>query len=257
MVPSIAQQKNELIKTSYTCVPPDLSAHSNGSDCGYSSSLEGSETGSREGSDVACSEGMCNHDEAGWVFCGLFFSSNWFREQYRNSLVSYNHILSYCVDFVQEITYTPITVQRTRKRMEQTAVSTAGLTLKEKFNARAKRRKENPTVYATTRWGGNPEVLPCTHSVLSCLTDCAHFHREKKGKAVRRMGTRQPTAHYRRTCAEPKKSSPLYVVIHLTTAHYNYRGQYVQRSAVLMQGLQTSVLWSFWLVQNMVRNTLK
>lgn len=44
---------------------PDLSPHSNGSDCGYSSSMEGSETGSREGSDIACSEGICNHDEAG------------------------------------------------------------------------------------------------------------------------------------------------------------------------------------------------
>ncbi|KAM9386344.1 LOW QUALITY PROTEIN: gametogenetin-binding protein 2 [Pholidichthys leucotaenia] len=43
----------------------ELSTHSNGSDCGYSSSMEGSETGSRDGSDVACSEGICNHDEAG------------------------------------------------------------------------------------------------------------------------------------------------------------------------------------------------
>ncbi|XP_062815431.1 gametogenetin-binding protein 2 isoform X4 [Anolis carolinensis] len=42
-----------------------LSAHCNGSDCGYSSSMEGSETGSREGSDVACTEGICNHDENG------------------------------------------------------------------------------------------------------------------------------------------------------------------------------------------------
>uniref|UniRef100_A0A8C6XZR5 Gametogenetin-binding protein 2 n=1 Tax=Naja naja TaxID=35670 RepID=A0A8C6XZR5_NAJNA len=40
-----------------------LSAHCNGSDCGYSSSMEGSETGSREGSDIACTEGICNHDE--------------------------------------------------------------------------------------------------------------------------------------------------------------------------------------------------
>ncbi|XP_072302724.1 gametogenetin-binding protein 2 [Eucyclogobius newberryi] len=40
----------------------DISSHSNGSDCGYSSS---SEMGSREGSDVACSDGICNHDEAG------------------------------------------------------------------------------------------------------------------------------------------------------------------------------------------------
>uniref|UniRef100_A0AAY4EPH4 Gametogenetin-binding protein 2 n=1 Tax=Denticeps clupeoides TaxID=299321 RepID=A0AAY4EPH4_9TELE len=39
------------------------SPHCNGSDCGYSSSMEGSEAGSREGSDVACSEGefSCGH----------------------------------------------------------------------------------------------------------------------------------------------------------------------------------------------------
>ncbi|XP_028938046.1 gametogenetin-binding protein 2 isoform X2 [Ornithorhynchus anatinus] len=42
-----------------------LSPHCNGSDCGYSSSMEGSETGSPEGSDVACTEGICNHDEHG------------------------------------------------------------------------------------------------------------------------------------------------------------------------------------------------
>ncbi|XP_067113325.1 gametogenetin-binding protein 2 isoform X1 [Osmerus mordax] len=47
-----------------------LSPHSNVSDCGYSSSMEGSETGSREGSDVACTEGICNHDEAGDYSCG-------------------------------------------------------------------------------------------------------------------------------------------------------------------------------------------
>ncbi|KAM3868932.1 gametogenetin-binding protein 2 [Diretmus argenteus] len=55
---------------STSCSCPDstkqaLSSHSNGSDCGYSSSIEGSETCSREGSDVACTEGICNHDEAG------------------------------------------------------------------------------------------------------------------------------------------------------------------------------------------------
>ncbi|KAG5844389.1 gametogenetin-binding protein 2 isoform X2 [Anguilla anguilla] len=47
-----------------------LSPHSNGSDCGYSSSMEGSETGSREGSEVACTEGICNHDETGDDACG-------------------------------------------------------------------------------------------------------------------------------------------------------------------------------------------
>ncbi|XP_056451310.1 gametogenetin-binding protein 2 isoform X1 [Gadus chalcogrammus] len=41
-----------------------LSPHSNASDCGYSSSMEGSETGSRGGSDVACTE-VFNHDDAG------------------------------------------------------------------------------------------------------------------------------------------------------------------------------------------------
>ncbi|XP_043997323.1 gametogenetin-binding protein 2 isoform X2 [Gambusia affinis] len=45
-----------------TTLSSDLSHNSNGSDCGYSSSMEGSEMGSREGSDVACSEGMCNHE---------------------------------------------------------------------------------------------------------------------------------------------------------------------------------------------------
>ncbi|KAG2459024.1 GGNB2 protein, partial [Polypterus senegalus] len=46
-----------------------LSPQCNGSDCGYSSSMEGSETGSREGSDVACTEGICNHDETGDYSC--------------------------------------------------------------------------------------------------------------------------------------------------------------------------------------------
>ncbi|XP_053130998.1 gametogenetin-binding protein 2-like isoform X3 [Hemicordylus capensis] len=50
-------------------VKKGLSAHCNGSDCGYSSSMEGSETGSREGSDVACTEGICNHDEHGDDTC--------------------------------------------------------------------------------------------------------------------------------------------------------------------------------------------
>ncbi|XP_029555399.1 gametogenetin-binding protein 2 isoform X1 [Salmo trutta] len=47
-----------------------LSPHSNGSDCGYSSSMEGSEPGSQEGCDVACTEGICNHHEAGDYLCG-------------------------------------------------------------------------------------------------------------------------------------------------------------------------------------------
>lgn len=46
--------------------PSDLCPNNIGSDYGYFSSMEGSEMGSREGSDVACSEGMCNHEEAGW-----------------------------------------------------------------------------------------------------------------------------------------------------------------------------------------------
>ncbi|XP_071386014.1 gametogenetin-binding protein 2 [Centroberyx affinis] len=58
--------------TSCSCpdtTKPGLPPHSNISDCGYSSSMEGSETGSREGSDVACTEGICNHDEAGEHHC--------------------------------------------------------------------------------------------------------------------------------------------------------------------------------------------
>lgn len=45
------------------CLCPDLASHS--SDYGYFSSIDGSDMGSREGSDVACSEGICNHDETG------------------------------------------------------------------------------------------------------------------------------------------------------------------------------------------------
>uniref|UniRef100_A0A3Q3JUY2 Gametogenetin-binding protein 2 n=1 Tax=Monopterus albus TaxID=43700 RepID=A0A3Q3JUY2_MONAL len=55
-------------RTSCSCpgnTKQDLASHNNGSDCGYSSSMEGSEMGSHEGSDIACSEGICNHDEAG------------------------------------------------------------------------------------------------------------------------------------------------------------------------------------------------
>uniref|UniRef100_A0A4W5N494 Gametogenetin-binding protein 2 n=1 Tax=Hucho hucho TaxID=62062 RepID=A0A4W5N494_9TELE len=51
-------------------VKKGLSPHSNGSDCGYSSSMEGSEPGSQEGCDVACTEGICNHTEAGDYLCG-------------------------------------------------------------------------------------------------------------------------------------------------------------------------------------------
>ncbi|CAN9501611.1 unnamed protein product [Ophioblennius macclurei] len=53
------------VPTSCSCpenAKQDLSRHSNGSDYGYSSSMEGSETCTPEGSDVACSEGICNHE---------------------------------------------------------------------------------------------------------------------------------------------------------------------------------------------------
>ena len=60
---SVLEHKNK----KYSSISLDLSPNSNGSDCGYSSSIEGSEMGSREGSEVACSEGICNHDEAGQV----------------------------------------------------------------------------------------------------------------------------------------------------------------------------------------------
>lgn len=58
------------INASTSCSFPDtakqdLSRIYNGSDCGYSSSMEGSETCSPEGSDVACSEGICNHEAEG------------------------------------------------------------------------------------------------------------------------------------------------------------------------------------------------
>uniref|UniRef100_A0AAQ4RT01 Gametogenetin-binding protein 2 n=1 Tax=Gasterosteus aculeatus aculeatus TaxID=481459 RepID=A0AAQ4RT01_GASAC len=57
-------QTTILLRFLCPCISTDLPAHSNGSDCGYSSSMEGSETGSGEGSCIACSEGMCNHNDA-------------------------------------------------------------------------------------------------------------------------------------------------------------------------------------------------
>ncbi|OCT57873.1 hypothetical protein XELAEV_18002963mg [Xenopus laevis] len=56
--------KNEDLLRSHK-IKKGLTPHSNVSDCGYSSSLEGSEPGSQEGSDVACAEGICKDDEAG------------------------------------------------------------------------------------------------------------------------------------------------------------------------------------------------
>ncbi|XP_074528739.1 gametogenetin-binding protein 2 isoform X2 [Halichoeres trimaculatus] len=56
------------VSSSCSCtdtIKQNLSPRCTGSDYGYFSSMEGSEMGSREGSDVACSEGICNHDEAG------------------------------------------------------------------------------------------------------------------------------------------------------------------------------------------------
>ncbi|XP_062392204.1 gametogenetin-binding protein 2 isoform X2 [Sardina pilchardus] len=50
-------------------VKKGLSPRSAGSDCGYSSSMEGSEMSSREGSEVACTEGICNHDDTGDYSC--------------------------------------------------------------------------------------------------------------------------------------------------------------------------------------------
>lgn len=45
----------------------------------------------------------------------------------------------------------PITVPKTRRRMEQTVVWTAGRTLRRTLNARVKRRKGRARVYATIR----------------------------------------------------------------------------------------------------------
>ena len=67
---------------------------------------------------------------------------------------------------------------------------------------------------------------------------CAHFHRDRKVKVVCQMGTRQATVHNHHTPAEPKKSSPPYVVTHLLALHYDYHGQHVRRTSAFMRVLQ-------------------
>nr|XP_057934313.1 gametogenetin-binding protein 2 isoform X1 [Doryrhamphus excisus]XP_057934314.1 gametogenetin-binding protein 2 isoform X1 [Doryrhamphus excisus] len=65
--PSICEENSSANASASPSCPGkrDLTSHSTGSDCGYSSSIEGSDNSSREGSDIACSEGLCNHDERG------------------------------------------------------------------------------------------------------------------------------------------------------------------------------------------------
>lgn len=50
------------------------------------------------------------------------------------------------------MTYMPITALLTRRRMEQTVASTVGPSLKAKFKARVKRRKEKPTIFSAARY---------------------------------------------------------------------------------------------------------
>ncbi|XP_077449058.1 gametogenetin-binding protein 2 isoform X2 [Stigmatopora argus] len=54
-----AEKVSSIATTTSRCTEKQESI---GSDYGYSSSIELSESSSREGSDIACSEGLCNHD---------------------------------------------------------------------------------------------------------------------------------------------------------------------------------------------------
>lgn len=67
--------------------------------------MEGSETGSREGSDIACYEGICNHDEAGLA------------QQISKSHQSCQYSVSVHVLILQEMTRMHMAVLKTR-RME-------------------------------------------------------------------------------------------------------------------------------------------
>lgn len=152
---------------------PGLSPHSNGSDCGYSSSMEGSETGSREGSDVACTDGICNH-EAGWsifccccvvqivmrfskpgvaVICLLFFvrQNVVYLDRMPVDLLSHCCCVSCC--HLKETTCVVtiiITVMKTR-RTGYTAVWSAGLTLKKTRRARKIIKERTMARYVTIR----------------------------------------------------------------------------------------------------------
>lgn len=95
--------------------------------------------GSREGSDVACSEGICNHDEAGQdpadyseSFCFLLTSQ----------FVLYR---------LKATTQPSLTALKTRRRMQRTAVWTAGRTLRKTVSAKAKRRRKRARASAAVR----------------------------------------------------------------------------------------------------------
>ncbi|KAI4813892.1 hypothetical protein KUCAC02_003113 [Chaenocephalus aceratus] len=99
---------------STSCICPDntkqdVAPHSNGSDCGYSSSMEGSETGSRVGSDMPALRGICTMTK-------------------------------------QEMNQMLTTVLKKRRRMEWTAVVTAGHT-----QVNAMTRDKNVTVLCQKR----------------------------------------------------------------------------------------------------------
>lgn len=68
-----------------------------------------------------------------------------------NSVLSLVFIPCFCFHLLQEMTQTPITVPKTRRRMEQTVVWTAGRTLRRTLSARVKRRKGRARVYAPIR----------------------------------------------------------------------------------------------------------
>lgn len=125
----------------------------------------------------------------------------------------------------QEMTRMPISVLKTKRRMEWTVVWTAGHTLRKTLNVRVKRRKGRTRVYATIR--------------------------EKKVKAVFQMETKLATILPHRTPAEPKKSFPPYVAIHLPTLHYGYHGPHIKRTSATTrtQQRQTKVSWNFWMIQ--------
>lgn len=113
------------------CFNSGLSPHCNGSDCGYSSSMEGSETGSREGSDVACTEGICNHDENGG-----FGKKFMLFQHVQNFLVSKENMP--CL--LQEMM--PASIAATTKRRMEIAAWSAGLIQKKATQkAKTKRRK--------------------------------------------------------------------------------------------------------------------
>lgn len=141
------------------------------------------------------------------------------------------------------ITQTSTTVSKTKRRTGQTAVWTAGRTLRKTVSARVKRRRKRARA-AMIRWG---DKLRTCHFV-ECRVFSHMFKvklwcslRSQKPKVVRRTGTPQATIWHQQTFVEPKTFFPPYVVTSSLTFLYGRHGQSIKATSAFTWGLQRQI----------------